>query len=259
MKDRIGYINRMEDAMQEKLFFVDRINLNNKIIIDFGCATGSLIKHLLNMEFENTTYIGLENNEHFFEECKDLQLKTPNFFIFSGFSEVDCWLRKQRAWKNDDREIVLICSSVFHECTCKMQKYVIGWAQVNAKYFIIRDMYWDEDTYISPADLLKYWHIVITKTNPHRLQDFLSNRAHMCERQLAEFLLKYRYIENWETEVQENYFNTEWDRIEFINATVIYDNPYTNTFIKKCVENDFDIEINWYTHRQLILEIERSE
>lgn len=43
MKDTRGYIERMKVSMKEKLFFVDKIDLNNKIIVDFGCAEGDLL------------------------------------------------------------------------------------------------------------------------------------------------------------------------------------------------------------------------
>ena len=35
MKDSKGYLKRMEKSMREKLFFLEYIDLDNKIIIDF--------------------------------------------------------------------------------------------------------------------------------------------------------------------------------------------------------------------------------
>ena len=68
MKDKKGYLKKLEGSMKEKLFFVEHLDLNNKIIVDFGCANAALIKHLMAMGFENTTYIGIERDEDFFND-----------------------------------------------------------------------------------------------------------------------------------------------------------------------------------------------
>ena len=56
MQDSKGYLERMERSMREKLFFIKHIDLDNKIVIDFGSANGALVKELMKMDFENTTY-----------------------------------------------------------------------------------------------------------------------------------------------------------------------------------------------------------
>ena len=48
MKDSRGYLERMEKSMREKLFFLEHIDLDNKIIIDFGAANGALAKEIMN-------------------------------------------------------------------------------------------------------------------------------------------------------------------------------------------------------------------
>jgi hypothetical protein len=67
MKDSKGYLERMEKSMREKLFFIKHIDLDNKIVIDFDSANGALVKELIKMNFENTTYFCVEKNEEFFE------------------------------------------------------------------------------------------------------------------------------------------------------------------------------------------------
>ena len=46
MKDSKGYLERMEKSMKEKLFFLEHIDLDNKIVIDFGAANGVMVKKL---------------------------------------------------------------------------------------------------------------------------------------------------------------------------------------------------------------------
>ena len=70
MKDSKGYLERMEKSMREKLFFLEHIDLDNKIIVDFGAANGALVKEIIKTNPMNTTYFCVEKNEEFFEECK---------------------------------------------------------------------------------------------------------------------------------------------------------------------------------------------
>lgn len=270
MKDKKGYLKRLEGSMQEKLFFVEHLDLNNKIIVDFGCANAALIKHLMAMGFENTTYIGIERDEDFFNECIKLQEQNSNFKVFSDINEADLFIRTERVCRKDTRKVILICSSVLHEVTEKMFKWIIGWAHANADYLVIRDMYWDFNScIIDEDDDEEYMKLFLYKVYVHKLlsnptyipylSDFARKRGSFTDMDLCEFLLKYRYIKNWDTEVEERYFSVDWYSIEHRHDSyVIYRNEYTNDFIKRQVKEDFDINIHWPTHKQLILKIAKS-
>jgi hypothetical protein len=94
------------------------------------------------------------------------------------------------------------------------------------------------------------------------MQQFFYLRG-ISKESIAEYLLKYSYVENWNTEVQEKYLSVDWIRIkyfetEWAEAQVLYENYYTNNFIASRVYNTFGIRINWYTHGQMILKIKRT-
>ena len=79
----------------------------------------------------------------------------------------------------------------------------------------------------------------------------------MTQRQLVHFLLKYKYTQNWDREVSENYFPVSTEklllRIPDSYRIVLKDEftlPYTAWQIRK----DFGIELNDPTHIKLILE-----
>ena len=144
MQDSKGYLERMERSMREKLFFIKHIDLDNKIVIDFGSANGALVKELMKMGFENTTYFCVENNEEFFKECE--KLKDTGVLTVSGLTEVEMWLRHNKQYGQDDREVVLICSSVMHELTPKMQRSVVGFSRAYCDYMIVRDMFYEYDS-----------------------------------------------------------------------------------------------------------------
>lgn len=269
MKDKKGYLKRLEGSMKEKLFFIEHLDLNNKIIVDFGCANAVLIKHLMAMGFENTTYIGIERDEDFFNECIKLQEQNSNFKVFSGLGETDLFIRTEKLFRKDTRKVIFICSSVLHEVTEKMFKWIIGWARANADYLVVRDMYWgynpykiDEDDEMCEEPFLykDYVHkLLCNPTYIPYLSDFAEKRGSFTDKDLCEFLLKYRYIKNWDTEVEEKYFSVDWYSIEYMkDSLIMYRNEYTNDFIKRQVKKDFDINIQWPTHKQLILKIVKS-
>ena len=137
MKDSRGYLERMEKSMREKLFFLEHIDLNDKIIIDFGAANGALAKEIMNIYPTNMTYFCVESNEEFFKECEIL--KVLGVHIVHDLTEVEMWLKNNK----DNREAVLICSSVMHELTQKMQRNVVRFSREYCDYMIVRDMFYE--------------------------------------------------------------------------------------------------------------------
>lgn len=251
MKDTRGYIERMKASMKEKLFFVDKIDLNNKIIVDFGCAEGDLLQELDHMGLENTTLIGVENNAEF---CSHIDVHNVNYHLFYNLTEVEQKIREWRSLRWDDREVVLICSSVLHELTYGYFKRVTNFACGMADYVVIRDMYWDNSF---STDVENNYSKIFRHCDNHLavlFADLIEKREQLSAKVMAEFLLKYRYEANWDTEVLENYFSVPWNRIELLWAfQPIYDRKYINGFIKSNLHETFDIDLTWPTHRTMIL------
>ena len=264
MKDSRGYLARMEKSMREKLFFINHIDLDNKIVIDFGAANVAMVRELLDMEFRNTTYFCLENNQEFFEECKKLEKEFgADVYVFSGLSEMEMWLRHNKQYGQETREVVLICSSVLHECTPAMQKSIVGFSRSWCDYMVVRDMFYENHS-MDEKEMLDYLEKIISLApRPDLMQQFFYMRG-VDERSIAEYLLKYSYVANWATEVQEKYLSVDWIRIKYfttneVDASVVYEDIYTNKFIASQVYNQFGIEMRWPTHCKLILKMNRIE
>ena len=264
MKDSKGYLKRMEKSMREKLFFIQHMDLDNKIIIDFGAANGALVKELIKMNFENTTYFCVEKNEEFFEECKKLEKeKTADVYVFGGLTEVEMWLRHNKQYGQETREVVLICSSVMHELTPKMQRSVVGFSRAYCDYMVVRDMFFEYNSIPEEKEKDILEKIICLAPRPDLMQQFFYLRG-LSEKSIAEYLLKYSYIENWNTEVNEKYLDVDWVNIKYfetkeVEVEVIYENYYTNSFIASRVYDTFSIRMNWYTHGQIILKMKRIE
>lgn len=264
MKDSKGYLERMRGAMREKLFFIEHLDLSNKIIIDFGAADGTLIKELINIGYENTTYFCVENYAEFLQTCKQLK-EIGDVIAASGLTEVEMWLRGHKQYGNDTREVVLICSSVLHECTWSMQRVITSFALNWCNYFILRDMFWDNFVHRIDWDARAriLGNIITYAPHPDLMQEFFKLRG-VSDESIKEYLLKYTYVDNWETEVEECYLNVDWTAIKDAKGVnnsafeVVYENIYTNQFIKERIFNDFGFNISWPTHCQLILKVNQG-
>ena len=206
-------------------------------------------------------WIYVENNEEFFKECE--KLKDTGILTVSGLTEVEMWLRRNKEHGQDDREVVLICSSVMHELTPKMQRSVVGFSRAYCDYMVVRDMFfeWDSIPDEKEKDILE--KIICFAPRPDLMQQFFYLRG-LSEKSIAEYLLKYSYVENWNTEVNEKYLDVNWVHIRYfeteeVEVEVIYENYYTNSFIASRVYDTFGILMDWHTHGQLILKMKRIQ
>ena len=257
MKDSRGYLERMEKSMREKLFFLEHIDLDNKIIIDFGAANGALAKEIMNTYPINMTYFCVESNEEFFKECEIL--KVLGVHTVHDLTEVETWLKHNK----DSREVVLICSSVMHELTPKMQRNVVCFSIEYCDYMIVRDMFYEYNSIPDEREKDILEKIICLAPRPDLMQQFFYLRG-ISKKSMAEYLLKYSYVENWNTEVNEKYLDVDWIIIKYfeteeVKPEVVYERYYTNNFIAGRVYNTFGINMNWCTHGQLILKMKRIE
>ena len=256
MKDAQGYLDRMKGSMREKLFFLNELDLTNKVIIDFGCADGTMIKHLMEL-YPLNCYIGVECNLAFKPALQELALQ---HYGFSAITSLDRLKRELEHGLYQDKELVFICSSVLHELTWSKQREVINFAMRYCDYLIVRDMYYDRfpDNQLTLfGELRALEQFIMLSPRPDLLQDYFveaDKNSKSLDEAIKEYLLKYTYVDNWETEVQEDYLHVDWNYI-FANEHIIYQRIYTNEFIKQRVYDDFNITITWPTHCQLIMQI----
>jgi SAM-dependent methyltransferase len=245
--DYTTYNDRMSLAMIDKLFFADKISPD--LVIDFGCADGTLLRHLKALKPE-LNVIGYD------ADPKMVKHSTKDIHITSD-------------WKNDINVSVgcyhssaLILSSVIHEICHYGSKADIDsfWKKVfetGFEYIVIRDMVPSRsiDRPSNVNDVKKVYHKFL---HTKALNDFESVWGSIeSNRQLVHFLLKYRYLEpNWDREVRENYLPlTREDLLAKIpnQYDVIFHEHYVLPYILQTVKNETGIEVKDPTHMKLIL------
>ena len=237
------YIYNLKKSMKEKLFFLEHIDLENSIIIDFGCADGTLIQEMNNiLKNKNVEFIGVEKDDYLRKLAESKELNNCSFVK----------KLKDATTKISNKNVVMVCSSVLHECDLDEQEYVLHFAEVFCKYLVIRDMYFEYETCVPCSN--KTIAKIIKNSNSTLLSDFVAKWGMSSNKSLAHYLLKYTYVDNWNTELQEDYFYTHWDF--FKGYLTIYDRKYLLDYKKEQIKKDFDIdfekEIGRYTHRQVI-------
>lgn len=245
------YNKRMDKSFQDKLFFLDKIKDNVEAIVDFGCADGALIRHL--SELTNTKLVGYDSDYNMIDIAKS-ETNKDNCLFNEDFGEI---IEEEII----PQESLLNISSVIHEVYSYLDSkdIEIFWNMVldsNFKYISIRDLCASESIN-RPSNINDYTKL-IQKAKPRFLSDFESVWGSVREnRNLVHYLLKYRFLENWDREVRENYFGLSLERllskIPMDKYEIIYFENYILPYTANKIKEDFDIELHDNTHVKLLL------
>ena len=245
------YNKRRDKSFQDKLFFLDKIKDNVEAIVDFGCADGALIRHL--SELTNTKLVGYDSDYNMINIAKSKTNK-DNCLFKEDFGEI---IEEEII----PQESLLNISSVIHEVYSYLDSkdIEIFWNMVldsNFKYISIRDLCASESIN-RPSNINDYTKL-IQKAKPRFLSDFESVWGSVREnRNLVHYLLKYRFLENWDREVRENYFGLSLERllskIPMDKYEIVYFENYILPYTASKIKEDFDIELHDNTHVKLLL------
>lgn len=160
----------------------------------------------------------------------------------------------------DPSESLLNLSSVVHEVYSYSPAYARKefWDDVfgrGFKYVTIRDFCLGG---FGPAlaDTEDYQKVK-AKANKKQVEEFEKNFGSLrYEVNFVHFLMKYRYVENWEREVKENYFAINLEMIEDIaqqyGYEVMFKEHYMLPFTRDRVKEDFDVNLPENTHVKFI-------
>lgn len=252
------YLARMDVSLPDKAFFVYRAPLA-RVIVDFGCAGGNLFRYIRSISNQEYIMIGYDNDA----TMRELAREAADI-VCGTLAELREAIEHTLAAHNLTMKNVLFnFSSVIHEMNSYEIDDIFSFInKLRPGYISIRDMKFrykrefpSERFYISDEKYLKQFHSFLA----HR-GIFLPDLA-----DFAEYLLKYKYTENWERELEEHYF------FGFESAGRYYDelidnHKYRSTWdVNYClphfdrqIKDDFNIFFNvsdyFTTHGQLLLE-----
>ena len=227
------YLDRMKRGLtlQEKLFFVNRINLTQyDCIVDFGGADGSLLNEIAPLTDAKLI-------------CVDNQFENRTV------ARIDYYTTAAEALSVvANKNYCIILSSVLHEV--QMDSTLIDLI-AGAATIVVRDMYWDETIGDEKhADEIR----AIKHQMPAEYANYPTNTLSDC----YQLLLKYEYTKNWKIETAEDYFCNHAaflvDNLAGFN--VLYRCTYILPYKYNKVYRDFGIIMKYPTHIQAILQKE---
>ena len=241
------YLTRMQRSILDKMFFIDKVFEPFKYILDFGCANGELIKAMKPM-FPDYEYVGYDISREMTEAARK---NVSDARFCDDWDSIDIPFE----------ESLINISSTIHEVYsyCGEKDIDIFWDRVfgsGFRYVTIRDMMFSqaEDIPVRKEQLEAIRNSVYAEW----LESFENVWGRIeSQRQLVHFLLKYKYTQNWDREVRENYFPvfTE-DLLKRIPDSYrpVYKDVFTLPYTSWQIRRDFGFELTDHTHIKLILE-----
>lgn len=247
------YIAGMNTTMSDKLFFANSINYD--VIVDFGCADGTFLQSLSRMN-PNVKIIGYDLDPTMLEIAKK---KLPKNALLT-----DDWNVATSAltgYKNS----LLNLSSVIHE----VYSYSTG---NKIKYFWDNQVFGDDFKYITIRDMIP--SVELTRNEMTNFKDDVrkvrqkADKSYLLSfedkwgsintsyRNFIHYLLKYKYTDNWNREVNENYLPVTLETIKTKIPTdykIVMEEDFVLPFLKQQVKKDFGVELTHSTHTKLII------
>ena len=252
------YLARMDVSLPDKAFFVYRAPLA-RVIVDFGCAAGNLFRYIRSVSNQEYIMIGYDNDE----TMRELARESADMVCGTLAELCEAIEHALTAHNLTMKNVLFNFSSVLHEMNSDEIEEIFGFINnLRPGYVSIRDMKFKYKKKPSYSELHAF-----EEKNPSLFHSFLvsKNKTAPNLADYAEYLLKYKYVENWERELREYYFfgftyaeryylalidnhkyRPTWD--------VNYCLPHFNRQIKDDFGISFDVSDYFTTHEQLLLE-----
>ena len=241
------YLTRMQRSILDKMFFIDKVFEPFDTILDFGCANGELIKAMLPM-FPDYEYVGYDISPEMIKAARE---NVSDARFYDDWSGIDIPF---------ERSLINI-SSTIHEVYsyCSEEDIAEFWDRVfgsGFKYVAIRDMVYSQAA-DRPVDAAQ-----LAKVRGSAYAEWLDSFEQVwgkteTQRQLVHFLLKYKYTQNWDREVHENYFPIYTEKLLGKipdGYRIVFRDEFTLPYTSWQIRNDFGFELRDHTHIKLILE-----
>lgn len=247
-----SYIDGMSTTVTDKLFFLNIIDPD--VIVDFGCANGFILSKIKEAK-PKIKIIGYDLDDDMLNQAKETLGSSAT--LTNSWSEVIEEVKKYS-------KPALLLSSVIHE--------VYSYSNSNTiKKFWDNQVFGDTFKWIAIRDMIPSVEVskmefseikddikkVRNSADPKYLNSFEEKWGEIDNyRTLLHFLLKYRFTDNWEREVKENYLPVSLETLYKKlpnNYKIIYESNFILPYLEKVVSSDFDIEIKHTTHAKIVI------
>lgn len=241
----------MRKSMLDKIWWIDKIDNGVNAVVDYGCADGALLSLVHEINPSLMLY-GYDFNEEMLDLARD---NVMSGCFSSNYDKIVC--------TTSINPSVLVASSVFHEIENYAPNVEEEYDRIfynNYKYIAIRDMFISERSsgIADPLTVAK----VRQQFDYNKIQEFETHIGPIdYNENLLQFFLTYRYKENWDREVRENYFPYTIE--QFLHRIpnhyeVVYFEHYTLPFLQEQVFKDFGVQLTHPTHGKILLKLKEE-
>ena len=253
--DQQMYNRQMTKTLNDKMFFTNILPEDDYVFVDFGCADGAMIKELKKI-YPGSRFIGYDCSQSMIDAARLNVGQDIDTIFTTDFHKVEQVLGFEH-----DTKRVLILSSVIHEVYsyAESEKDIeFFWEVLTSDWFdyiCVRDMMYDKSM-IRPSDPDAVKRLRGNLNIAKQVEDFERVAGPITDnKNLVHFLLKYRYLVNWNREVNENYFPVDIETFlkKFRKEDIIYLERFRVPFLDECIAEDFGISLTDYTHVKLIV------
>jgi hypothetical protein len=248
-----SYIDGMNYSMRDKLFFTGMINFD--VIVDFGCADGTFLEELSRTN-PGVKLIGYDLDDTMLSKAKSRLGKKALFT--NNWNEA---IKYTTGFTNP----LLNLSSVIHEVYSYSRPNVIS-------KFWNEQVFGDDFRYITIRDMIPSLEIdkeeighfkddvrkVRSKSDKFYLDSFEKKWGTISDnyRTFVHYLMKYRFTDNWDREVNENYLPVSLETVKSkipSDYKIVYEEDFLLPFLKQQVKKDFNVELIHSTHTKMII------
>jgi hypothetical protein len=252
ISDESRYVNQMSRSYIDKLFFMDQVDAD--VIVDFGCADGFILSKIKMLK-PDIMLVGYDVDENMIAKASS-NIAAENLILTSDWKQVESIVKGYN-------KSLLLLSSVIHEVYSYSNTKAVKDFWENKvfgglfTYICIRDMIPSRKIY-RVGDFQEDVKKIKDSTDEYYLKSFEERWGKISSNYgtFIHFLLKYRYKENWDREVEENYvplsLETLYNKIPS-NYKIILEDNYIYSYLQQIVKEDFGITIRQATHTKMIL------
>lgn len=238
------YTDGMRKSLLDKIWFLDKVDGEINSVYDYGCADGSLLQ----MVGEICPNMNLEG----YDICQEMIDMAKRVVPDASYLSTNP--------KHDLHGTVLNASSVFHEIHAYSPNVADDYHNIfesGASYIAIRDMFYSKHS-CRPTDAISLARVLQMEDHDKIAEFEAFNGSLRSNKNFLHYLLTYRYTDNWDREVRENYFPHSIE--EFLKKIptfyqIVYFEHYTLPFLRDRVFEDFGFTVTDPTHAKILLKL----
>lgn len=238
IKDYKHYTNEMLKSAYDKLGFVDKIFEPVEVVVDFGCADGA-ITEIIKLFYPNALVVGYD-----LPEVVELNDSGESVHYTSSLDEVRTLINGKTS--------LLVLNSVVHEIY-NYESDPVAFIQtlfnMGFNYVWVRDLYIRQN-YLATDP--KFVEVVNRLYNEYsdQVRDFEQIYGPIRDsKNFLHFLMKYKYVQNWDREVKEDYtlFGANLDELKYqledSGYETVLERVYSLPYTRNMIQTEFGIDL----------------